>query len=90
MFEKKMRPGLILGMYPQQQETWPSVLETQARIGVARVKYLLESRKYKLNYIVNKVNKFEQAISWVRESIPGAIETEEQQYLVKEFGDKEV
>ena len=63
MFEKKMRPGLILGMYPQQQETWPSVLETQARLGVARVKYLLESRKYKLNYIVNKVNKFEQAIN---------------------------
>ena len=32
----------------------------------------------------------EQAISWIRESVPGAVETEEQQRLVKDFGDKEV
>ena len=63
MFEKKMRPGLTLGMYPQQQETWPNVLETQARLAVEKFKYLLESRKYKPKYIVNRVNKFEQAIN---------------------------
>jgi len=63
MFENKMRPGLTLGMYPQQHETWPDALETQARLGVAKLKYLLESRKYRLKYIVKRVNKFEPMIN---------------------------
>ena len=62
MSEHKLRPGLTLGMYPQQQETWPGKLESNARLGAAKLKYLLESRKYKLKYIVSKVNGFEQEI----------------------------
>ncbi len=67
MSEKKIRPGLTLGMYPQLQETWPGFLETQARLAVARIKYLLARRKYSLKYIVNRVNSHEQAIKKLSE-----------------------
>lgn len=63
MSENRIRPGQTLGMYPQLSETWPGVLETQARIGVAKVNYLMERRKFNLNYIVTKVNKFEKTIN---------------------------
>ncbi|MFW5443271.1 MAG: DEAD/DEAH box helicase [Methylococcaceae bacterium] len=68
MSESKLRPGLTLGMYPQQQETWPGVLETQTRLGVAKIKYLIARRKYSLKYIVNKVNSHEQQIKKLSES----------------------
>ena len=56
MSENKLRPGLTLGMYPQQQETWPDVLETKVRLAVAQVKFLLERRKYTQKYILKRVN----------------------------------
>ena len=68
MSEKKLRPGLTLGMYPQLQETWPGLLETQARLGVAKVKYVLARHKYSLKYIVKRVNSHEQAIKKLSES----------------------
>ena len=63
MSKKNIRPGLTLGMYPQRLDTWPGMLETQARRGVAKFKHLVTRRKYTQKYIVNKVNRFEHAIN---------------------------
>jgi len=62
MSEDKLRPGLTLGMYPQQQETWPGVLEAKARLAVEQLKYLYKRRKYTQKYILTRVNGFEKSI----------------------------
>ena len=63
MSDNKLRPGQTLGLYPQQQETWPGNLETTVRLAVEQVKYLFKRRKYRQKYILKKVNGFERVIS---------------------------
>jgi len=62
MPDNKLRPGVTLGLYPQQQETWPGILETQIRLFVAKMKYQIERRKYTHNYILKRVNAFEAEV----------------------------
>jgi len=63
MSDKKLRPGLTLGVYPQQDETWPSVLEVQVRRVVSSINYVFERHKYTQHYILKSVNGFEQGIN---------------------------
>ncbi len=63
----KSRPGTTLGLYPQCHEKWPGVLETQARLTVAKIKYLFQCRKYTLKYIGKRVGVFERRIAKLSE-----------------------
>ncbi len=67
MFDNKIRPGVSLGMYPQQHEIWPNVLEAQARIVSGQIKHLFTRHKYSLKNSVKQVNRFEQRLSKLSE-----------------------
>ncbi|MCK5828916.1 MAG: DEAD/DEAH box helicase [Methylococcales bacterium] len=62
MSNTKLRPGQTLGLYPQQQETWPGNLEVHVKQTVEWVNYQFERRKYRQQYILEKVNGFEKVI----------------------------
>lgn len=62
MSDIKLRPGQTLGLYPQQQETWPGKLETQVRQVFEQVNYLFTRRKFRKNYILKKVKDYERVV----------------------------
>ena len=62
MSDIKLRPGQTLGLYPQQQETWPGKLETQVRQVFEQVNYLFRRRKFRKNYILKKVKDYERVV----------------------------
>ena len=63
MVDRHLKPGVIRGYYPQQQDTWPSALEMQVRQSVSKAKHWLRRHKYTLSYITEKVNRYEEDIT---------------------------
>ena len=62
MSDSKLRPGMLLGRYPQQKESDSDKLEALAKRYIDSAKYLINRRRNKLQYIVDKVNRHEDKI----------------------------
>ena len=67
MSDSPLRPGVLLGRYPQKQADNNGLLQTKAVQAINTVKYLLQLRKYKQRYIVNKVNQHQTALEGLSE-----------------------
>ncbi|WP_305906945.1 hypothetical protein Q9L42_018360 [Methylomarinum sp. Ch1-1] len=61
MVDSPLRPGLMLGAYPQQAESNSPWLEAWARRSGAAIKHRLRRHRYTLRYIVGKVNQYQHA-----------------------------
>jgi preprotein translocase subunit SecA len=56
------RPGLVLGRYPQQQDTWPDALENFVKRNISAMQYVWRRRQFSLVQIVKQVNRYEPAL----------------------------
>lgn len=65
--DKKPRPGVLLGKYPQKKETHGTNLEKSAARWAVKAKFLFNRHKYKQNYIVSKINYYEHDLKQLSE-----------------------
>ncbi|MFI3186797.1 MAG: hypothetical protein QX198_12560 [Methylococcaceae bacterium] len=63
----KSRPGVLLGRYPQKKECQHSAFEKSAARWIATTKFLFKRQHYQQNYIVNRVNLYQQALKHLSE-----------------------
>ncbi len=82
------RPGVIHGCYPQKKEAVPDPLEQWVVGTLNHIPRILDARKYRLRYIVSRVNRHTDSLKSLSENKLTAAVSELRQNLIR-FGLKE-
>ncbi len=64
----KSRPGVLLGRYPQKQESQHTAFEKLAARYLDKIKALFNRHKYQPYYIVSRVNQYQHALKNLSEA----------------------
>jgi preprotein translocase subunit SecA len=67
MFNHRFRPGILRGKYPQKKENQRSDLEKFAARNSSKAAFLLQRHKFKQNFIVKRVNYYEDQLKRLSE-----------------------
>ena len=71
MSELRLRPGMVLGSYPQKKDSHLDDLEQSVARFIDRIKTRLRRKKYSQGYIVREVAKYEKKCQDYSQYNPG-------------------
>lgn len=65
---RSLRPGAVLGKYPQKKDSMPGLLEQMVTNGLERANRLVNYQQFQLRYIVNRVNQYQPKLEQLSET----------------------